>query len=308
MPRVAVIIPNYNHGEFLRQRITSVLSQTFEDIEVILLDDGSTDDSRAIIEEYRSHPKVTACIINSINSGSAFRQWERGLARASADYIWIAESDDAAAPPLLETLSGVLDLNHNVGLAYCQSLKIDEAGNVVGSWKAQTEPINGNPWTTSFVAPGREMLRIMLHLNVIPNASAVLFRRKLLTLEVLGEASNYTINGDWFIWCNLLAKSDLAFVNEDMNSCRFHPQKGSIQNIRNFNNILEFYRVRAYLFRELDLSAEAKEPLNASLFAIWMKQRESMGVSKDAPETSRVLQIAEAIDPKVRDRLQIASN
>ena len=61
---VTVIIPNFNHGGYLRERIDSVLAQTYANFEVILLDDCSTDDSRAIMDSYRGDPRVTRIVFN----------------------------------------------------------------------------------------------------------------------------------------------------------------------------------------------------------------------------------------------------
>lgn len=77
-PTVSVIIPNYNHAPYLKERIESVTGQEYDDIEVILLDDCSGDNSREIIERYRSHPKVSQVIFNEKNSGTTFAQWKRG--------------------------------------------------------------------------------------------------------------------------------------------------------------------------------------------------------------------------------------
>ena len=74
---VSVIIPNYNHARYLDERIQSVLNQTYQNFEVIILDDKSTDNSREVIEKYRAHPKIVHIIYNEINSGSTFRQWEK---------------------------------------------------------------------------------------------------------------------------------------------------------------------------------------------------------------------------------------
>jgi glycosyltransferase involved in cell wall biosynthesis len=71
-PIVSVIIPNYNHAPFLKERIESVLNQSFQDFEVILLDDCSTDNSRDIIEQYRHHPRVSNIIFNEQNTGNTF--------------------------------------------------------------------------------------------------------------------------------------------------------------------------------------------------------------------------------------------
>src|ERR1700738_1634065 len=108
MPRVSVIVPNYNHARFLRRRMESVLRQTYRDFEVILLDDCSTDESRSILSEYAGDPRVRL-EFNEKNSGSPFKQWNKGVALASGEYGWIAESDDYADERLLERLVAVLD-------------------------------------------------------------------------------------------------------------------------------------------------------------------------------------------------------
>src|SRR6187549_2432119 len=91
---VSVIIPNYNHAKFLRQRLESVLNQSFRDFEVIILDDCSTDESFQVIEDYRAHPKVSHIVFNKENTGSTFIQWKKGIELAKGEWIWIAESDD----------------------------------------------------------------------------------------------------------------------------------------------------------------------------------------------------------------------
>ena len=223
---------------------------------------------------------------------------------AIGEYIWIAESDDLAEPRFLSHLSGVMDAHPTVGLAYCQSVKIDAAGSTIGSWEDQTDGIPGNPWRSNFVAKGRDMLRSFFLLqNVVPNASAVLLRRRCLRPDILRDAASYTINGDWYVWSNILLSADIAFVNQHYNFCRFHLQKGSVQNIDNFNNISEFYRLRGFLHEALGLSDSERETLNTSLFRLWMAQRRSMGLAKNAAEMLKVLAAAETVDPSVRTRL-----
>ena len=93
-PLVSIIIPNYNHSKFLQQRLDSVFNQTFQDFEVILLDDCSTDNSVDILKKYANHPKVSHLELNKQNSGSPFKQWQKGITMAKGTYIWIAETDD----------------------------------------------------------------------------------------------------------------------------------------------------------------------------------------------------------------------
>ena len=96
IPAVSVILPNYNHSSFLKKRIDSIINQSFQDFDIIILDDCSTDCSREIIEEYRSNVNITNIVYNEINSGSTFKQWKKGIELAKGKFIWIAESDDYA--------------------------------------------------------------------------------------------------------------------------------------------------------------------------------------------------------------------
>ncbi len=110
MAEVSVILPNYNHGKYLDERIGSIINQTFQDFELIILDDHSTDNSKSIIEKYRSHPKISHIEYNAINSGSPFRQWNKGIEVSRGSLIWIAESDDSCKLNFLEETVQKMDI------------------------------------------------------------------------------------------------------------------------------------------------------------------------------------------------------
>src|SRR6266404_3431860 len=120
-PKVSVVIPNYNHARFLRRRIESVMNQSFQDFEVILLDDCSTDESRSILSEYAADPRVKI-EFNEKNSGSTFKQWNKGVRLARGEYVWIAESDDYADERLLERLVSRLDAEPGAVFCSCRSV------------------------------------------------------------------------------------------------------------------------------------------------------------------------------------------
>src|SRR5260370_4379697 len=120
MPNVRVIVANYNDARFLHQRIGSILAQTLQPVEIILMDDASTDNSREILASYSGDSRITLDF-NRSNSGCVFKQWNRGLRQVKGDYIWIAESDDYSHVGFLERLVGALDSNPSGGMAYCQS-------------------------------------------------------------------------------------------------------------------------------------------------------------------------------------------
>jgi glycosyltransferase involved in cell wall biosynthesis len=100
-PKVSIVVPNYNHGRFLRERLCSILRQACHDFEVFVLDDTSTDHCAELLQELlkESHPPSRIqFVLEDKNSDSVFKQWNRGIALARGEYAWIAESNDYADP------------------------------------------------------------------------------------------------------------------------------------------------------------------------------------------------------------------
>lgn len=220
-PRVSVVVPNYNHAKFLVSRIESIRAQTYRDFELILLDDASTDDSREVLKPYLNEPNVRHHFRES-NSGSPFVQWNQGVAMARGRYVWLAESDDVAAPTLLETLVRRLDAQPSVGLAYCESNWIDSNGAVFGFAGERIDRLSPGRWGAPFVASGPEECgRFLIWENTIVNASAVVFRKDVF-LRAGGAAENLRLSGDWETWIRMLLISDLAFTPERLNFFRHH--------------------------------------------------------------------------------------
>lgn len=117
-PRVTVIVPNYNHGRFLRQRLDSIYNQTYRNFDVILLDDCSSDESREILKDYgTTYNGNTRLYFNDNNSGLVFGQWKKGIEMADGDLVWIAESDDFCETTFLEKDRTIFcRRSHSVGL------------------------------------------------------------------------------------------------------------------------------------------------------------------------------------------------
>lgn len=259
-PKVSVIVPNYNHARYLSERIESILNQTYNDLELIILDDASTDDSHRVLARYHSKPCVRM-VVSTTNSGAAFPQWNRGIYLAKGEYVWIAESDDIADPHFLEVLIPLLDENPNVGLGYCQSRIIDENGVHVGDSLGWTRDLHPERWEGDFVNDGKdEVRRYLIHKNTIPNASAVIMRRSVLN-QVLPVDTSFQLCGDWLHWGKVLLETDLAYVAEPLNDWRL----GSSNSRPLPAGVLEWtegQRVIRHFAKELDYSdAETDEVL-----------------------------------------------
>lgn len=270
-PLVSVIIPNFNHAAFLRERIRSVLGQTVADLEVILLDDASTDDSVLVMRAFTSDPRVTHVVVNEVNSGSPFHQWRKGMALARGTWVWIAESDDSCAPDLLERLLKY-HATDEVGLRYSQSRIIDEDGIRKGSMLQHTVSFTPNPFAQDLVMPGAGFVHRFLKVkNVVPNASAVIFRRDLLDVPRIWEGTqNMRMCGDWLFWVRLASRTQVGFVAEELNHFREHAAVSRFHHTaeRQKRRLLEERLVREELALVPGVDQRAEE---ATLYAAWAK-------------------------------------
>ncbi len=222
MSLISIIIPNYNHAEFLEQRIESILNQTFQDFELILLDDCSTDSSRIILEKYKNHPKISQLVYNTSNSGSTFIQWNKGVDLAKSEWINIAESDDYSDAGFLKKLTEIIHKDAGIVLAYCQSNKVDEKGNNHGNWSTQTQHLSSQKFGADFIMDGNDFIyNFLIKENYIPNASAVIFRKSAYVSAGKARA-DIAKCGDWYIWIKILFLGKVGFVAESLNNFRFH--------------------------------------------------------------------------------------
>lgn len=118
MPKVSVIIPCFNLGEFLCEAIDSVFAQTFQDFEIIVVNDGSTDSETNKIIESLSAAKIK--VISTTNQGlSAARN--NGISEAAGEYILPLDADDKIAFDYLEKAVKILDQHENIGIVYCKA-------------------------------------------------------------------------------------------------------------------------------------------------------------------------------------------
>jgi hypothetical protein len=215
--RVSVVVPNYNYAHYLKERIQSILNQTYPIYELIILDDYSTDDSIAVIKELISSTNVDCKLsLNEKNSGSVFYQWQKGAKQAEGDFLWIAEADDSAEPNFLETLlQGFAD--KNVVLSYSESKQIDESGGKISdNYRYYTDDISRTRWLSSYTTEGEDEIREALAVkNTIPNVSGVVFRTpRFLQIinDNLDEILSHQYAGDWVLYINLLSSGRLSEI------------------------------------------------------------------------------------------------
>jgi glycosyltransferase involved in cell wall biosynthesis len=275
---VSVIIPNYNHARFLKERIDSVLNQSYRDFEVIILDDYSIDNSIEIIESYRGHEKITHIEFNETNSGSTFKQWEKGINLARGEWIWIAESDDVAEVEFLSILIDEIG-KKEVDVAYCCSRIINEisAPDFLYGFKNMPSKESYPQFNVDFEQNGEDFInKWMLKDNFLPNASAVLINRKSIDNNIFDNLSNMYLMGDWLFWIRLLKNGKVYYSQRVLNNFRTH--KDTVRSNSNNRRTLEF----PYIFSEFPRKSKQRRVLvDTFLYRYFTSEFFSMFTLKD---------------------------
>lgn len=217
-PKISVIVPNYNHATYLNQRIDSILQQAFQDFELIILDDCSKDNSKEIIESYRANPHISQIIYNAFNSGSAFKQWNKGISLAKGEWIWIAESDDWAETDFLSVMLKNARQHPNCGLVFSKARYMQDGKEM---WHMEE---TGNVTEYS----GENFVREKLaKANVIYNVSMVLFKRALFPKIEQSLYDDMKLCGDWFFYAQLCKYTDVLEIDKVCSNYRIHNRNTS---------------------------------------------------------------------------------
>lgn len=120
MPKVSIIIPCYNQGKYVAEAINSALRQTFEDIEIVCVNDGSTDNSVEIIKSFENKYKNFIFLNNEENRGVIYSR-NFAIKNCNGTYILPLDADDIIEPTYVEKAVKILDNNPNIGIVYCKA-------------------------------------------------------------------------------------------------------------------------------------------------------------------------------------------
>jgi glycosyltransferase involved in cell wall biosynthesis/GT2 family glycosyltransferase len=251
LPKVSVIVPNYNYANHLRERIGSIARQTFPFYELIVLDDASSDDSVQVLEQLAVEYGFPLRLVrNEANSGSVFKQWAKGVELATGEFVRIAEADDLSEPQCLERLVDAMP-DKQVVMAYCQSKQVDDDGNVLAdTYLEYTNDVSREHWLRAYRRPGIDEIKECLAVkNTIPNVSATLFRREALLKAIHEDGESicsFHIAGDWVTYVAVLEQGDIAFVPESLNLHRRHSSSVTLGS-DNRAHMLEVLRVQHFV-------------------------------------------------------------
>ena len=210
-PRVSFIIASYNYARYVGQAIDSLLQQTFKDLEVIVIDDCSSDNSREVLEGYRNDPRVRL-VFHEVNKGHIYTRNE-GLRLARGEYVAVMDSDDYChRNDAVERHVAILDEHADVGFVYSAYELVDENSEAFRLFQ---------PWPQDFVRGGLDEFRELVYRNYIPH-TGTLVRRSLL--DRLGHAYDPVLphSADWDIWLRLCTIGRVGYLSTPYYAYRIH--------------------------------------------------------------------------------------
>eukprot|EP00163_Fabomonas_tropica_P004942 TRINITY_DN14413_c0_g4_i1.p2 TRINITY_DN14413_c0_g4~~TRINITY_DN14413_c0_g4_i1.p2 ORF type:complete len:326 (-),score=26.71 TRINITY_DN14413_c0_g4_i1:158-1135(-) len=231
MPKASIIIPAFNAEAYIRETIESILSQSYTDYEVIVVDDGSTDRTADVVKSF-SDDRIR--YFHQHNSGKPSVPRNYAIRQSRGDYIFVFDSDDIMLPGKLERTVNVLDEAPSAGLAFTDFACIDEAGSVINeSFLANNRTLHNLPKTPAphgaLLIDQEVALKGLVKSN-FPGTSGVALRREIT--EKVGHFNESVKNADDAImWQAVASQYDFAFIPEVFHHYRIRSGSISLRKI-----------------------------------------------------------------------------
>lgn len=247
-PKISVIVPNYNHAQYIVERLDSIIHQTYQNIELIILDDHSSDNSVEVIQQYFQNKSISyQLIVNEHNSGNVFKQWQKGIQAATGEWIWICESDDVADVHFLNNLLPVLSQS-SVNIAFGRIQFMNNEGRVYDGLDDYRNVLNTFDGQKLSIFPAFYWFNGVFGVrNVYANVGGGVFRRQLLSDAVWQRAAEFKICGDWYLYLQLAGAGQIAYVPDAVAYFRQHERNTSASNF----NKPYYYQERLNILYEI---------------------------------------------------------
>jgi glycosyltransferase involved in cell wall biosynthesis len=196
---ISVIIPTYNSEKYIKEALDSVIYQTYKNIEIIVVDDGSTDQTYEILQPYIDRNGIK--YVYQENSGPALAR-NQGITNATGDFVAFLDADDIWLPHFLEKLYERLYYNNDIGFVYCDNYYVDEQKKYIENYIRETRKYSGNICTNLLCE----------HFILTPS---VLIRKKCFDVIGLFDES-LRVGEDYEFFLRLAFAYNADFVDEKL--------------------------------------------------------------------------------------------
>jgi len=233
-PLVSVLIPTYNRATLIEEALTSVLTQTYSNLEILIHDNHSEDDTLRRLSKYRHDPRVK--VYHAPHNRGMIGAWNYLLKKSRGKYIKYLASDDLIDSSCVEREVAELEANPQVVLATCQRKFVNLAtgkSKLLGFAK-KSGVFNGLDYASELLTTLRE--------NRIGEPTAVIFRRRLVSQVGLFDPQ-FSQYADFEYWLRLLAYGDIAYLHAPLCTFRLHGASSTSSAIADGRFIKETYRL-----------------------------------------------------------------
>lgn len=229
MPRVSVVMPAYNCGRYIRQAIDSVLGQTEPDLELIVVDDGSTDDTPALVQAAAAaDPRIR--VVRQRNSGKPAIPRNRGIRETRGEVVCFLDADDVWRPEKVRTGLSILDEQSDVDLLFHDVEYMGEDGALSGRYcclgstdfAQRVLTRSRSLGNRTFLCDGNALFFFICTKVTAIYMSAAMIRRPRLFREPLFFAEDLIAGEDVDLWFRVAKSSGIAFVDAPLSGYRIH--------------------------------------------------------------------------------------
>jgi glycosyltransferase involved in cell wall biosynthesis len=218
-PTVSILIPNFNHAGFLQVSLSGACGQTLPALEILVLDDGSTDNSLEIIEDFRSrHPQVRL-LRNEINRGLQY-SINRLLSEARGEFVVSAAADDQLLPQFLEKSVAALSRHPEAAICFSEFVVKQPGGEIVNYSRTAPDTF-GFVNLPEYVSPADLKERLRAAYVWLSSNTAVISRRALQ--DAGGFLSQLEWHSDWFAFYSIALRRGFCLVPEGLSVIRANP-------------------------------------------------------------------------------------
>lgn len=262
---VSVVVASYNHARYLPRRMESLIGQTYPNIEILVIDDCSPDNSVEVLRAYANHPRVRL-IERETNCGWVTVS-NQGIELARGEFVLFANCDDDCDSEMIGRLVDALQQHSSAGIAFCRSLMVDEDDRVLGDDFSIRKASFRQRCSRDTLLSKEEVSRFLLHSCVIPNLSAALFRRECFA-KAGYFSSEYHVCCDWDVYLKVAAGYDIFYIAEPLN--RFRQHKATIRSVTKDRVVYEeYFRLLLGQIRMHDLSVLERMRFRTHVMYLW---------------------------------------
>lgn len=252
LPLVSVLMPVYNAGKFLRESLESILNQTYNNFEFIIVNDGSTDNSENIIKTYSDNR--IKYYSNSRNKGLIF-SLNYGIDLAKGEYLARMDADDISMRDRFEKQIAFLEQNENVSAVFANVRLIDKSGTEIGIWE---DDINTKNYS--------EIRRTLAKTNCLAHPTLMIRKSVISIFKYKKRRLN---SEDWDLWLRLVSRNyQIEKINEPLLNYRIHDDSVTFKRNRNGSDIKILTIQSKYLLSEATLFRVNKFNLRVLKYAL----------------------------------------